>query len=116
MSTPKRVKEQRQREMKAAAAKRKYEKQLAQKSVSFSKSNAQKSVLEQFKEFQWPDIVRRDEGVEYQSLNSNEYNTYKAEDKVYTGSLVKGVMESHKSNLLPVVDDEHIIAVTRMRR
>ena len=36
--------------------------------------------------------------------------------KEYTGTYVKGIMESHKSNLLPVVDDEHIVAITKMRR
>lgn len=40
----------------------------------------------------------------------------KSEPKQYTGSLVKGICQTHKSNLVPVINDEEIIAIGRMRR
>jgi len=113
MSTPKRIKEQRQREMKAESAKRKYEKHLAQKSVPTSKKNAQKSVE---KEYSFPDVVRRDEGIEYKSLKSNEYNTFKVEQNTYTGTLVKGIGTMYKSNAVPIISQEEATDLAHMRR
>lgn len=34
----------------------------------------------------------------------------------YTGSLVKGVSQMHKSNLVPVISDDEINDIARMRR
>jgi hypothetical protein len=35
---------------------------------------------------------------------------------VYTGNAIKGFGEMHKSNLVPVFDETHIIEIARMRR
>jgi len=40
----------------------------------------------------------------------------KSEQKVYTGTLIKGVSQMHKSNAVPVIDEEHIKDIARMRR
>jgi len=36
--------------------------------------------------------------------------------KEYTGTLIKGISTLHKSNSVPVTNDEDIIAIARMRR
>lgn len=38
------------------------------------------------------------------------------EPKVYTGTLIKGVATMHKSNAVPVINDEQAIDISRMRR
>lgn len=35
---------------------------------------------------------------------------------VYTGTYVKGIATMHKSNAVPVVDDQHMIDIAHMRR
>ena len=40
----------------------------------------------------------------------------KPQQKVYTGTLIKGVSQMHKSNAVPVIDEEHIKDIARMRR
>jgi len=110
MSTPRWKKEQRQRELMAAAARRKRDKEINRSTTI----NQRK--LEEFKEYVLPDIVRRDEGVEYRSLNSGEYNTFKTENKKYTGTLVKGIGTMHKSNAVPIISQEEATDIAHMRR
>lgn len=105
MSTSARKKAERSAKLKAAARQRAYEQQLV----------TIKPKQREFRELTLPDNYVRETQV-VPSLNSTEYNTFKVADKKYTGTLVKGVMESHKSNLLPVVDNDHIVDITRMRR
>jgi hypothetical protein len=40
----------------------------------------------------------------------------KKEPPRYTGTLIKGVSQMHKSNAVPVIDEEHIKDIARMRR
>lgn len=40
----------------------------------------------------------------------------KLPDKVYTGTAMKGVATMHKSNMVPVFDDQHIVDIANMRR
>lgn len=40
----------------------------------------------------------------------------KKEDKKYTGTLIVGVSQMHKSNAVPVIDEQHIKDIARMRR
>lgn len=106
MSTSKRKKEARAKQLKREAELRKYEQE----------RKLTKPRTREFVEYTLPDIVRRDEGVVYRSLNSSEYNTFKTEANRYTGTLVKGIATMHKSNAVPVLDDEHIIDIAHMRR
>lgn len=40
----------------------------------------------------------------------------KKETMKYTGTLVKGIATMHKSNAVPVIDDQHAIDIAKMRR
>lgn len=53
---------------------------------------------------------------QYESLNANIGNTYKRESIKYTGTLVKGIATMHKSNAVPVIDEEQMKDISRMRR
>lgn len=61
-------------------------------------------------------VVRRDEGVFYPSNDSGAHLTHKNESQRYTGSLVKGIATMHKSNAVPVIDDQHAKDISAMRR
>lgn len=52
----------------------------------------------------------------YPSLNSMVGSTAKPEPKVYTGTLIKGIATMHKSNAVPVINDEQAMEISRMRR
>jgi hypothetical protein len=51
-----------------------------------------------------------------QSLNTNVSNTQRKESLKYTGTLVKGIATMHKSNAVPVIDEEQMKDISRMRR
>jgi hypothetical protein len=40
----------------------------------------------------------------------------KAPDKVYTGTMIKGIGTMHKSNAVPVFSDEQAVDIAKMRR
>ena len=40
----------------------------------------------------------------------------KPPDKIYTGTMIKGIATMHKSNAVPVFSDEQAIDIARMRR
>jgi hypothetical protein len=64
-----------------------------------------------------PGPVRRDEGEVYKSADMTMAGPCVApEKKQYTGTLVKGISTMHKSNAVPVIDDQEIIDHARMRR
>lgn len=50
------------------------------------------------------------------SLNSNVGNTNRKDPRVYTGTLIKGIATMHKSNAVPVINEEEMISISRMRR
>ena len=54
--------------------------------------------------------------VEHQSLGIVGGNTLKREPLKYTGTLVKGIATMHKSNAVPVIDEEQMKDISRMRR
>jgi hypothetical protein len=43
-------------------------------------------------------------------------STAKKEPQKYTGTLIKGIATMHKSNAVPVIDDEQAKEIARMRR
>lgn len=51
-----------------------------------------------------------------QSLNSDKIFTEKKESLMYTGTLVKGIATMHKSNAVPVINEEQMKDISRMRR
>lgn len=54
----------------------------------------------------------------YPSLGGfgNSNSTAKKEPQKYTGTLIKGIATMHKSNAVPVIDDEQAKEISRMRR
>ena len=42
--------------------------------------------------------------------------TYARKENVYTGTLIKGIATMHKSNAVPIMNDEQAIEVATMRR
>lgn len=51
-----------------------------------------------------------------QSLKSDKIFTEKKESLMYTGTLVRGIATMHKSNAVPVIDEEQMKDISRMRR
>lgn len=49
-------------------------------------------------------------------LMSNGSTCAKREPMKYTGTLIKGIATMHKSNAVPVIDEEHMKDIARMRR
>ena len=50
------------------------------------------------------------------SLDTNLAYTEKRESMKYTGTLVKGIATMHKSNAVPVINEEQMQDISRMRR
>lgn len=50
------------------------------------------------------------------SLDTSVCYTEKRESLMYTGTLVKGIATMHKSNAVPVIDEEQMKDISRMRR
>jgi len=63
-----------------------------------------------------PPKVYRRETPNIPSLESKEHFVAKIEPMRYTGTLVKGLATMHKSNIIPVIDDDHAKDLARMRR
>jgi hypothetical protein len=60
--------------------------------------------------------VFRRETPHYPSLNTHSGSTAPAPKKVYTGDKIIGIAAMHKSNLVPVFNDEAAKDVSSMRR
>lgn len=65
-----------------------------------------------------PSVYRRDTGPRIPSLNSglDMSPAIKQPQKVYTGTLVKGIATMHKSNAVPVFSNTEVEEIARMRR
>jgi hypothetical protein len=60
---------------------------------------------------------RRDTGPRIPSLDpTNMAPCLKAPDKVYTGTMIKGIGTMHKSNAVPIFSDEQAVDIAKMRR
>ena len=60
--------------------------------------------------------VRRDAGVQYKSADDGSMNTAKPNRMIYTGTLIKGISTMHKSNAVPIINEQEAIDIARMRR
>jgi len=50
-------------------------------------------------------------------IGTGSFNsTAKKEPQKYTGTLIKGIATMHKSNAVPVIDEQHMKDIARMRR
>jgi len=64
-----------------------------------------------------PPTVFRRETLDVPSLNTIPMGVAaKAEPKVYTGTLIKGIATMHKSNAVPIINKEQAMDIARMRR
>jgi len=64
-----------------------------------------------------PEPYRRDTGPKIPSLDpTNMAPCLKAPDKVYTGTMIKGIGTMHKSNAVPIFSDEQAVDIAKMRR
>lgn len=60
---------------------------------------------------------RRDTGPRIPSLNPTDMSPCtKKEQKVYTGTMIKGIGTMHKSNAVPIFSDEQAQDIAKMRR
>lgn len=62
------------------------------------------------------DHLKKKHTPEYKSISDGKGDTSKKESMKYTGTLIKGLSQMHKSNLVPVINEEEIHAIARMRR
>ena len=108
MSTPKWKKDLRIQQQADAKRKREFEKKYGTRSVKKAKP--------EFKPLKLKTLYVR-ETPEIKSLHSTAPITGTAvEKKEYTGTLVKGIATMHKSNAVPVINDEQAKDLARMRR
>lgn len=74
---------------------------------------------EKFKPLQSSDVARRVGSLLYKNIKSVEtaqLDTFKREKNQYTGTAMIGIAAMHKSNLVPVFDNQHAEQVAKMRR
>lgn len=57
-----------------------------------------------------------DQASRLESLTSDLSSTTRKESLKYTGTLIKGIATMHKSNTVPVINDEQMKDISRMRR
>lgn len=63
-----------------------------------------------------PGPYRRDTGPRIPSRDSGQGQANRPEVKQYTGTLIKGIATMHKSNAVPILDEEQARDVAHMRR
>jgi len=73
------------------------------------------SKADTFKEYKGSTAYRRETAV-VPSLDSSAYVVDKKESMRYTGTLVKGIATMHKSNAVPVINQEEAESISKMRR
>lgn len=61
-------------------------------------------------------FVRDDPTKNIKSVDSGVGFAAKKESPKYTGTLIKGICQTHKSNAVPVINQEEIINIRHMRR
>ena len=62
-----------------------------------------------------PEPYRRDT-VEYRSASCTTGTTARVDPMYYTGTLIKGIGTMHKSNAIPVINEQEMKDLARMRR
>ena len=72
-------------------------------------------VKKEFKEYVSPQVMKRDL-PDYPSYDSGSYSAYAKESPQYTGDLIIGISQTHKSNAVPVINKEQIVDIGHMRR
>lgn len=88
------------------------------KGVIAKKYNRNTAILgiEELPALRYSPRVGADVARSIQSLDTNLAYTEKRESMKYTGTLVKGIATMHKSNAVPVINEEQMKDISRMRR
>lgn len=63
-----------------------------------------------------PGPYRRDTGPRIPSVDSGQGQASLPAQQRYTGTLIKGIATMHKSNAIPILDEEQAVDVAHMRR
>lgn len=100
------------------AARFKPKKKRKAKGVIAKKYNRNAAILgiEELPKLQYSPRVGADVARSIDSLKTDRIYTEKRESLMYTGTLVKGIATMHKSNAVPVIDEEQMKDISRMRR
>lgn len=88
------------------------------KGVIAKKYNRSSAILgvEKLPSLSYSPRVGADSARQIASLNTSAHYTDRKQSMMYTGSLVKGIATMHKSNAVPVIDEEQMKDISRMRR
>jgi hypothetical protein len=88
------------------------------KGVVAKKYNRNTAILgiEELPALRYSPRVGADVARSIKSLDTNASYTERRESLKYTGTLVKGIATMHKSNAVPVIDEEQMKDISRMRR
>ena len=100
------------------AARFKPKKKRKPKGVIAKKYNPRRAILgiEELPALRYSPRVGADTARKIKSLDTHVSYTEKRESLMYTGTLVKGIATMHKSNAVPVIDEEQMKDISRMRR
>jgi hypothetical protein len=80
------------------------------------KKPAQYRSSTEVKTFEWKAPANFRETPKYKSHDSGIGVAARKESEVYTGTLIKGISQMHKSNAVPVISQEEIVDIGHMRR
>jgi len=69
-----------------------------------------------FQVYKPKETYRPDAGVVYNSVMTSRSTASRKENQKYTGTLVTGIATMHKSNAVPVINDEQAKELATMRR
>ena len=88
------------------------------KGVIAKKYNRSSAILgvEKLPSLSYGPRVGADTARKIESLRTHHSSTERKESMKYTGTLVKGIATMHKSNAVPVIDEEQMKEISRMRR
>lgn len=100
------------------AARFKPKKKRKVKGIVAKKYNRSSAILgvEKLPSLSYSPRVGADSARQISSLNTSAHYTDRKQSMMYTGSLVKGIATMHKSNAVPVIDEEQMKDISRMRR
>jgi hypothetical protein len=100
------------------AARFKPKKKRKTKGVIAKKLNRASLILgtEELPSLSYGSRIGADQASKIRSLNTTASRTERKETMKYTGTLVKGLATMHKSNCIPVIDEEQMKEISRMRR
>lgn len=95
-----------------------YQKQLyAEYNISSKKRNKKEKISFDHKpSYENPKYTRYDPTSSIPSIQPTWAICARPADRKYTGTLVKGIATMHKSNAVPVINEEEMVSISRMRR